>query len=96
MTIKLSDLGSGKCLDLLLHHSGLQADLAFWEKSPPPSTVTPVTLRAPELIFKEMYNSSINIWAFGCLIYEFLIGTQLFSAVLMGDDDQKTPMTTIS
>ncbi|QKX57218.1 uncharacterized protein TRUGW13939_04326 [Talaromyces rugulosus] len=34
---------------------------AFWVHDPPESTLSPVALRAPELIFKEGFDSSIDI-----------------------------------
>ncbi|CAK4033986.1 serine threonine- kinase SRPK3 [Lecanosticta acicola] len=63
--------------------------LAFYANAPPPYTVTPVALRAPELIFNETpFGSAIDIWAFGCLVYEFVTGTRLFAVDLIGDDEQ--------
>lgn len=59
---------------------------AFWANDPPESTVTPIALRAPELIFKESFNSSIDIWSFGCLIYEILTGVQLFNVYSIGGE----------
>lgn len=61
---------------------------AFWANNPPKLTVTPVALRAPELIFKESFDSSIDIWSFRCLIYEILTGLQLFTVYEMGNDDR--------
>ncbi|KAI9830155.1 MAG: hypothetical protein M1819_005832 [Sarea resinae] len=70
--IKISDLGA-----------------AFWSDKPPKSTVTPLGLRAPELIFDETPSGpSIDIWSFGCLIYEFLVGQPLFMVWCMGDDEK--------
>lgn len=51
--------------------------------------MTPVALPAPELIFKQPFDSVIDIWAFGCLVYEFITGTRLFSVDLIGDDEHK-------
>ncbi|CRG86382.1 hypothetical protein PISL3812_03388 [Talaromyces islandicus] len=59
---------------------------AFWTNDPPKSTVTPLALRAPELIFEESFGSSIDIWSFGCLIYELLTGVQLFNVYPIGSD----------
>ncbi|KAK2776941.1 hypothetical protein FQN52_003274 [Onygenales sp. PD_12] len=73
--------------DLLIKISDFGA--AFWIDKPPASTVTPVALRAPELIFKEPFDSGIDIWAFGCQIYEILTGSQLFAVFSMGDDPQE-------
>jgi serine/threonine protein kinase len=46
-----------------------------------------LALHAPELIFKDPFDSSIDIWAFGCLIYEFLTGTSLLAISRIGDDE---------
>ena len=46
-----------------------------------------MALRAPELIFGEKITSSIDIWSFGCLIYEFQTGTPLFCVAKYGDDE---------
>ncbi|KAI9758255.1 MAG: hypothetical protein M4579_003114 [Chaenotheca gracillima] len=62
---------------------------AFWATKPPKKTVTPVALRAPELIFGEPFDSSIDIWSFGCLVYELLTGDMLFGVWKMGDDSQE-------
>lgn len=46
-------------------------------------------MRAPELVFWEPVSSAIDIWAFGCLVYEFITGTRLFAVDLIGDDEQE-------
>ena len=61
---------------------------AFPLSDPPVLTITPLALRAPELIFNESFDASIDVWAVGCLIYEFLTGMPLFSVNCMGDDDK--------
>lgn len=40
--------------------------------------VTPRGLRAPELIFGGINNKSLDVWSFGCLIFEFITGRPLF------------------
>lgn len=49
--------------------------------------MTPVALRAPEIILKRPVDESIDIWSFGCLIYELLTGNRLFSVYLIRDDE---------
>lgn len=51
--------------------------------------VTPVALRAPELIFTESWDMSIDIWSFGCLLFEFLTGTPLFVIGTFGQTDKE-------
>ena len=48
-----------------------------------------MALRAPELIFGEKIDSSIDIWCFGCLVYEFLTGTALFCVSKLADDEDE-------
>lgn len=61
---------------------------AFFVFDPPASTITPSGLRAPELILKRPFGTGIDVWAFGCLVYEFLAGEPLF-AVMSGDDEDE-------
>ncbi|KAG8624535.1 hypothetical protein KVT40_007602 [Elsinoe batatas] len=70
LSVKLSDLGS-----------------AFWSDQPPKETVTPIGLRAPELILgHHPITTGIDVWAIGCLIYEFLTGEALFVVASWGQD----------
>ncbi|KAF4444939.1 CMGC SRPK kinase [Fusarium acutatum] len=75
--VKLADLGG-----------------AFTEESPLQATevITPVALRAPEIILGGCLDQGIDIWAFGCLIFEMLIGRPLFVAIqsLEGQDYDET------
>ncbi|ROW07940.1 hypothetical protein VMCG_03421 [Cytospora schulzeri] len=61
---------------------------SFTSKSPD-KIVRPVALRAPEIILKQPVDEKIDIWSFGCLIYELITGTQLFGVCLMGDDKEE-------
>ncbi|KAF2847505.1 kinase-like protein [Plenodomus tracheiphilus IPT5] len=73
LLVKLSDLGS-----------------AFWAAHPPHSTVTPVALRAPELILRQKnFGPGIDIWSFGCLMFEFLTGRTLFALMMLGHDQKE-------
>ncbi|KAF6754476.1 kinase-like domain-containing protein [Ephemerocybe angulata] len=40
--------------------------------------VQPIRLRAPEVLWGERWDEKIDVWALGCLTYEFLTGTSLF------------------
>ncbi|KAF5643036.1 CMGC SRPK kinase [Fusarium tjaetaba] len=64
--VKLSDLGG-----------------AFTEEDPimGAKAITPVALRAPETILDERLGKGIDIWAFGCLFFEMIIGRSLFVAI---------------
>ncbi|KAH0848644.1 Serine/threonine-protein kinase SRPK [Fonsecaea pedrosoi] len=63
---------------------------AFWSRAPPSTTVTPLALRSPELILGGKIGSSIDIWSFGCLIFELLTGVSLFSVVVYFEDDRES------
>ena len=59
------------------------ADLgaAFFDQHPPATVVTPVALRAPEAILCKAqipFGKGVDIWAFGCLVFELLTGRALF------------------
>ncbi|KAI0439797.1 serine/threonine-protein kinase SRPK3 [Xylaria telfairii] len=51
---------------------------AFWVGKPPKSIVTPVALRAPEVIFHNHGSPASDIWSFGCLMYALLTECPLF------------------
>ncbi|KAH7183568.1 putative serine protein kinase [Fusarium flagelliforme] len=51
---------------------------AYFLDSPPKSPLTPRGLRAPELVLKGEVDKSLDIWSFGCLVYELVTGEQLF------------------
>ena len=89
MLVKISDFGAGRHPPLPLPWiERAEYCVAFWSNKPPQSTITPVALRAPELIFGEKFDSSVDIWSFGCLIYEFLTGTPLFCVSKIGNEDE--------
>ncbi|KAF5009194.1 hypothetical protein FDECE_4559 [Fusarium decemcellulare] len=45
------------------------------------AAVTPVALRAPETILGEDLGKGIDIWSFGCLVFEMIVGRSLFVGV---------------
>ncbi|KAJ4138727.1 hypothetical protein NW768_002594 [Fusarium equiseti] len=51
---------------------------AYFIDSPPKKSVTPLGLRPPELVLKGEVDKSLDIWSFGCLVYELITGEQLF------------------
>ncbi|KAJ3884466.1 kinase-like protein [Lentinula edodes] len=40
--------------------------------------VTSAPLRAPEVLLLGSWNEKVDIWTFGCLIFEFIVGRSLF------------------
>nr|AFO69294.1 serine protein kinase [Epichloe gansuensis] len=51
---------------------------AYFLDDPPPKPVTPLGLRSPELILTGDVGRSLDIWSFGCLVFELLTGEPLF------------------
>jgi non-specific serine/threonine protein kinase len=49
--------------------------------------VTPIGLRAPELVLKGELNMAQDIWSFGCLIFELIAGRPLFYVFGPAEDD---------
>lgn len=52
-----------------------------YEKKPLYAVVQSLYYRAPEVIFQFRYGVSIDIWSYGCVMYELATGKPLFSAV---------------
>ena len=75
--VKIIDLGAGKPNPNCLYYNML-IRLAFFEGHPAPKTVVPVALRAPEIIFNLPLGKEMDIWCFGCLVFELLTGRALF------------------
>jgi serine/threonine protein kinase len=65
-----------------LHHLSAITNyhfLAFPFSQPPERCETPMALRAPELVLGTAFDHRVDVWSFGCLLYEFLTGTPLFT-----------------
>ncbi|KAB8360699.1 hypothetical protein FH972_024436 [Carpinus fangiana] len=60
---------------------------AFMIANPPTTCVTPISLRAPEIILDLPLDQRIDIWSFGCLIFEMITGQRLFAVSSFGDDE---------
>jgi serine/threonine protein kinase len=50
---------------------------------------TPAALRAPEIVIGRKIDHKIDIWSFGCLIYQFLTGHVLFQVSGLADIPQE-------
>ncbi|KAF4553468.1 Protein kinase domain-containing protein 19 [Elsinoe fawcettii] len=63
----------------------------FWTSQAPKETVTPVSLRAPEsIVGHRPTTNAIDVWAAGCLLYEFLTGEALFVVMSFGLTREET------
>ena len=85
LAVILSDLGGGQFTTTPLFFYlpdrltlTYDIDEAFFASSPPERDVTPRNLRPPEPIFGDKATASLDIWSFGCLVFEFLTGFCLF------------------
>ncbi|RAL13843.1 serine protein kinase [Aspergillus homomorphus CBS 101889] len=59
---------------------------AYFFDDPPTKPVTPLGLRAPELILTGAVNNTVDVWSFGCLVFELITGQPLFC--VPGDEDE--------
>jgi serine/threonine protein kinase len=65
--------------------------VAYFISDPPKTLVTPIGLRAPELILSGKVNKSLDIWSFGCLVFEYITGERLFDvSAISGSQEEQT------
>ncbi|KAI9150682.1 putative Serine protein kinase [Paramyrothecium foliicola] len=61
---------------------------AYFFSNPPIKIVTPLGLRSPELVLAGNINEKLDIWSFGCILFEIITGSPLFCIPdLEGRDD---------
>ncbi|KAF5624006.1 CMGC SRPK kinase [Fusarium sp. NRRL 25303] len=58
---------------------------AYFLNDPPKKPITPLGLRAPEFVLMGEVNKSLDIWSFGCLVFELVTGQPLFCTPAYGD-----------
>ncbi|KAK5655244.1 hypothetical protein OQA88_5811 [Cercophora sp. LCS_1] len=51
---------------------------AYLFSNPPSKPLTPLGLRAPELVLNGTVNKTLDVWSFGCLVFELITGQPLF------------------
>ncbi|KAM0425741.1 hypothetical protein ACHAPT_008989 [Fusarium lateritium] len=51
---------------------------AYFFTEPPKKPIIPTGLRAPELVLNGLVDKSLDIWSFGCLVFELITGQPLF------------------
>ncbi|KAL5345312.1 hypothetical protein ACLOAV_009682 [Pseudogymnoascus australis] len=61
---------------------------AYFLTDPPKKPATPLGLRAPELFLTGTVDKTLDIWSFGCLVFELMTGQPLFF-VPWSDDKSK-------
>ncbi|KAF9241657.1 hypothetical protein DTO013E5_10067 [Penicillium roqueforti] len=68
---------------------------AYFFTDPPAKPVTPLGLRAPEFILTGAVDNTVDIWSFGCLVFELITGQPLFCipSSEMEDDDHLLSLT---
>ena len=78
--VKLSDMGGGKYLSISVNIAVLYLNpvTAYFFADPPAKPITPRGLRAPELVLAGTVNKTLDIWSFGCLLFELVTGRPLF------------------
>ncbi|KAK7946283.1 Serine/threonine-protein kinase SRPK3 [Apiospora aurea] len=72
---------------------------AFFFTDPPTKPIVPLGLRAPELVLAGEVNKTIDLWSFGCLVFELMTGQPLFcvfwnDSETEQDDDHLLSLTT--
>lgn len=73
----------------------MSTEIAYFFTDPPTKILTPLGLRAPELVLTGTINKTLDVWSFGCLTFELITGRPLF-CVPGGegeDDDHLLAMT---
>ncbi|KAI0443816.1 serine protein kinase [Xylaria telfairii] len=74
----------GQPLASLVNHTGdfriKLSDMggAYFFTDPPTKPITPAGLRAPEMILTGAINNTLDVWSFGCLVFELITGQPLF------------------
>jgi serine/threonine protein kinase len=52
--------------------------VAYFTSNPPKTHTIPLGLRPPELILGKKIDNTLDIWAFGCLVFEFIANRPLY------------------
>ena len=92
--VKLADLGAGMLHYYLRLWALVDNSIAFPFSKPPAAADcgTPIGLRAPEIVLDCPIDHKIDIWTFGCLVFQLITGRSLFAvsswAAPTADDPQ--------
>ncbi|KAF9495901.1 kinase-like protein [Pleurotus eryngii] len=77
-TYVLSDFGHGELFAHVYILIWLSQSSAFPASPRANCTISPVLLRAPEVVLGGEWDTSADMWSFGCLAYELIAGDFLF------------------
>ncbi|KJZ74896.1 hypothetical protein HIM_05805 [Hirsutella minnesotensis 3608] len=56
---------------------------AFFDNSPPRSLHTPLSVRAPEIIFGDLLDHRVDLWSAACMIFELVTGQPPFDVIML-------------
>ena len=59
------------------------------------NNITPVHLRAPEVILELHWDEKVDIWTFGCLVFEFVNNQKLIRATEHAEDPEEIALYSI-
>ncbi|QQK42274.1 protein kinase [Penicillium digitatum] len=56
---------------------------SFLHTAPPKTLHTPLSLRAPEVIFQDHIDYRVDLWSMGCMLFELFVGQPPFDTFLI-------------
>ncbi|KAK4108683.1 putative serine protein kinase [Canariomyces notabilis] len=62
---------------------------AYFFADPPSKIITPRGLRTPESVLTGTINKTLDVWSFGCLVFELITGLPLFCIPGTGFEDDE-------
>ncbi|KAF4455191.1 hypothetical protein F53441_2429 [Fusarium austroafricanum] len=65
---------------------------AFFNNRPPKTLHTPLSVRAPEVVFGDQLDLRVDLWSAACLIFELITGQPPFDSIMITQTDLVTQM----